>query len=79
MGTSFSVTYATIFMIWLESCVETPIINEFQRQIVLYESPADYAGSNSIRDQKGLKEFQDAVTGLRAQWAPSYSGAIHWG
>jgi len=34
MGTSFSVTYATIFMIWLE----TPIIKEFQRQIVLYTS-----------------------------------------
>ena len=31
MGTSFSVTYATIFMIWLE----TPIINEFSKQIVL--------------------------------------------
>ena len=27
MGTSFSVTYATIFMIWLE----TPIIDEFQQ------------------------------------------------
>jgi hypothetical protein len=33
MGTSFSVTYATKFMIWLE----TPIINEFQRQIVLHK------------------------------------------
>ena len=31
MGTSFSVTYATIFMIWLE----TPIIDEFRRHIVL--------------------------------------------
>ena len=37
MGTSFSVTYATIFMIWLE----TPIINEFQRQIVLYKRYID--------------------------------------
>ena len=33
MGMSFSVTYAIIFMIWLE----TPIINEFQRHIVLYK------------------------------------------
>jgi hypothetical protein len=32
MGTSFSVTYAIIFMIWLE----TRIINEFQQHIVLY-------------------------------------------
>ena len=33
MGTSFSVTYATIFMIWLE----TPIIEEFRAQILLYK------------------------------------------
>jgi hypothetical protein len=37
MGTSFSVTYATIFMIWLE----TPIINEFQQHIVLYKRYID--------------------------------------
>jgi len=32
MGTTFSVTYAIIFMIW----VETPVIREFQSCIVLY-------------------------------------------
>lgn len=37
MGTSFSVTYATIFMIWLE----TPIINEFRKHIVLYKRYID--------------------------------------
>ena len=37
MGTSFSVTYAMIFMIWLE----TSIINEFQQQIVLYRRYID--------------------------------------
>jgi hypothetical protein len=37
VGTSFSVTYATIFMIWLE----TRIIKEFQRQIVLYKRYID--------------------------------------
>ena len=33
MGTSFSVTYATIFMIWLK----TSIINEFRKHIMLYK------------------------------------------
>ena len=33
MDTSFSATYATIFMIWLE----TPIIEEFRTQILLYK------------------------------------------
>ena len=37
MGTSFSVTYAIIFMIWLE----TPIINEFRKHIVLYKRYID--------------------------------------
>lgn len=37
MGTSFSVTYATIFMIWLE----TPIINHFRKHIVLYKRYID--------------------------------------
>jgi hypothetical protein len=37
MGTSFSVTYATIFMIWLE----TPIINEFRVHIMLYKRYID--------------------------------------
>ena len=37
MGTSFSVTYATIFMIWLE----TPIINEFRLHIMLYKRYID--------------------------------------
>ncbi len=37
MDTSFSVTYATIFMIWLE----TPIINEFRQHIVLYKRYID--------------------------------------
>ena len=37
MGTSFSVTYATIFMIWLE----TPIIDEFRKHTVLYKRYID--------------------------------------
>jgi hypothetical protein len=37
MGTSYSVTYAIIFMIWRE----TPIINEFQRHNVLYKRYID--------------------------------------
>lgn len=37
MGTSFSVTYATIFMIWLE----TPIIDEFREHIMLYKRYID--------------------------------------
>ena len=37
MGTDFSVLYATIFMIWLE----TPIINEFRRYIKLYKRYID--------------------------------------
>ena len=37
MGTSFSVTYATIFMIWLE----TPIIDEFRDHIWLYKRYID--------------------------------------
>ena len=37
MGTSFSVTYATIFMIWLE----TPIVDEFRKHIVLYKRYID--------------------------------------
>ena len=37
MGTDFSVLYATIFMIWLE----TPIINEFQQHIKLYKRYID--------------------------------------
>ena len=37
MGTSFSVTYATIFMIWLE----TPILDEFREHIWLYRRYID--------------------------------------
>ena len=37
MGTSFSVRYATIFMIWLE----TPIIDHFRKHIVLYKRYID--------------------------------------
>ena len=37
MGTSFSVTYATIFMIWLE----TPKIDHFREHIVLYKRYMD--------------------------------------
>ena len=38
IGTSFSVTYATIFMIWLE----TPFIEEFCEQILLYNRFLDH-------------------------------------
>ena len=37
MGISFSVTYAMIFMIWLE----TPIVNEFSNHKVLYRRYID--------------------------------------
>ena len=37
MGTPFSVTYATIFMIWLE----TPVIHEFREYILLYKRYID--------------------------------------
>lgn len=45
MGTSFSVTYATIFMIWLE----TPIINDFRRHIVLYKRYIDDIFADLVR------------------------------
>ena len=37
MGISFSVTYATIFIMWLE----TPIIKEFPAHILLYKRVLD--------------------------------------
>ena len=37
MGTSFSVTYATFYMNWLE----TPIINEFQQHVEMHKRYID--------------------------------------
>ncbi len=64
MGTSFSVTDATIFMIWLE----TPIINELQRQIVLYKKYIDdifliWSGSPAdlCRFRERLRNAEDNI------------------
>jgi hypothetical protein len=79
MGTSFSVTYATIFMIWLE----TPIINEFQRQIVLYKRYIDdifliWSGSHAelCRFRETLGNANDNIK-LEWQGTPSAEDAIN--
>ncbi len=43
MATCLSVTYATIFMIWLEK----PIFNEFRQQIVLQEEYRRHSGGGA--------------------------------
>mmetsp|Transcript_40948 Transcript_40948/g.85450 ORF Transcript_40948/g.85450 Transcript_40948/m.85450 type:complete len:573 (-) Transcript_40948:730-2448(-) len=79
MGTSFSVTYATIFMIWLE----TPIINEFQQQIVLYKRYIDdifliWSGSSAelcrFREKLG-----NANENIKLEWqsTPSAEDAVN--
>ena len=79
MGTSFSVTYAIIFMIWLE----TPIVDEFRRHIVLYKRYIDdifLIWSGSIAE---LCRFRDklgnANDNIKLEWqgTPSAEDAIN--
>jgi hypothetical protein len=79
MGTSFSVTYATIFMIWLE----TPIINEFRQQIVLYKRYIDdifliWSGSSAelCRFREKLGNANDNIK-LEWQGTPSAEDAVN--
>ena len=82
MGTSFSVTYATIFMIWLE----TPIIEEFRAQILLYKRFLDdifmiWSGSSAelFRLQAKFESVNNpaikSVITLEWQGMPSAGGA----
>ena len=79
MGTSFSVTYATIFMIWLE----TPIINEFRKHIVLYKRYIDdilliWSGS-SAEPCRFRERFGNANDNIKLEWqgTPSAEDAIN--
>jgi hypothetical protein len=79
MGTSFSVTYAIIFMIWLE----TPIINEFQQHIVLYKRYIDdifLIWSGSATELCRFREkFGTANDNIKLEWqgTPSTEEAIN--
>ena len=68
MGTSFSVTYATIFMIWLE----TPIIKEFQQHILLYKRFLDdvfVTWSGSIQELCHFRaKFGAANPSIKLEW-----------
>jgi hypothetical protein len=79
MGTSFSVTYAIIFMIWLE----TPIIKEFEQHIVLYKRYIDdifliWSGSSAelcrFRERLG-----NANNNIKLEWqgTPSAEDALN--
>ena len=79
MGTSFSVTYATIFMIWLE----TPIIDEFRRHIVLYKRYIDdllliWSGS-SAELCRFRARFGTANASINLEWqgTPSAIDAVN--
>ena len=68
MGTSFSVTYATIFMIWLE----TPIIDEFRKNIALYKRYIDdilliWSGS-SAELCRFRAMFANANANIKLEW-----------
>ena len=74
MGTSFSVTYATIFMIWLE----TPIINDFRRHIVLYKRYIDdilliWSGS-AVELCRFRASFEAANRNIKLEWQGTPSG-----
>ena len=78
MGTSFSVTYATIFMIWLE----TPIIHQFRRHIVLYKRYIDdilliWSGS-SAELCRFRSRFGMANANIKLEWqgTPSVMDAV---
>ena len=68
MGTSFSVTYATIFMIWLE----TPIVNEFRQHILLYKRFLDdvfVVWSGSIPELcRFHRKFRAANPNIKLEW-----------
>ena len=71
MGTSFSVTYATIFMIWLE----TPIIDEFRKHIILYKRYIDdilLIWSGSFAELCRFRaRFATANTNIKLEWQNS--------
>ena len=68
MGTSFSVLYATIFMIWLE----TPILYEFQEHIKLYKRYIDdifLCWAGSLSELCRLREkFATANINIKLEW-----------
>ena len=68
MGITFSVTYATIFMIWLE----TPIINEFRQHILLYKRYIDdffVVWSGSLAElSKFRTKFNSANGNISLEW-----------
>ena len=74
MGTSFSVTYATIFMIWLE----TPIIDEFREHIVVYKRYIDdilliWSGS-SVELCRFRARFEAANRNIKLEWQGTPTG-----
>ena len=79
MGTSFSVTYAIIFMIWLE----TPIIDEFRQHIVLYKRYIDdilLIWSSSAAELCRFREkLGNANDNIKLEWqgTPSAEDAIN--
>jgi hypothetical protein len=79
MGTSFSVTYTTIFMIWLE----TPIIDKFRKHILLYKRYIDdifliWSGS-SAELCRFRERFGNANDNIKLEWqgTPSAVDAIN--
>ena len=75
MGTTFSVTYATIFMIWLE----TPIINDFRKHIVEYKRLIDDLFVIWSGPIQALCEFRrrlaSAQSGILFEWQGSNGDA----
>ena len=76
MGTTFSVTYAMIFMIWLE----TPIINEFWQHILLYKRYIDdlfVVWSGSLAElSKFRTKFNSANGNISLEWQDGYGDTI---
>ncbi len=76
MGTSVSVTYAIIFMIWLE----TPIINEFQQHIVLDKRYIDdifLIWSGSATELCRFREkFGTAKDNIKLEWQGTSSTEV---
>mmetsp|Transcript_36994 Transcript_36994/g.98300 ORF Transcript_36994/g.98300 Transcript_36994/m.98300 type:complete len:153 (-) Transcript_36994:62-520(-) len=74
MGTAFSATYATIFMIWLES----PIVEEFQSCIKTYRRYIDdifIAWIGSLSDLARFKaRFVIADSNISLEWQNNETG-----
>lgn len=77
MGTTFSVTYATIFMIWLE----TPIINEFRQHILLYKRYIDdlfVVWSGSLAELSRFRsKFNSANGNISLEWQDGFGDTIN--